>query len=141
MQSHECSAHLDLLQVVYDGSPLVRAEAALGVARLAAIPAHNVLFQVITLVLSSLLLGLYCIVRHHCIPHPAPMGISRLSIIQLRLILPPHSASKAPQVSGAYTRVPLQTMPQQAWEYAKNGRIAIPTALAMSSIASFRHQS
>lgn len=34
------------MQVMYDGSPLVRAEAAVGIARLVASPSHSVLFQV-----------------------------------------------------------------------------------------------
>ena len=38
-----------LSQVVYDGSPVVRCEAALGIVRLMAAPAHSVLFQVSSL--------------------------------------------------------------------------------------------
>ena len=45
-----------VLQAVYDASPVVRAEVAVGIARLA--DSHSVLFQVCTLMLAGVLTGL-----------------------------------------------------------------------------------
>ena len=45
-----------MLQAVYDASPVVRAEVAVGIARLA--DSHSVLFQVCTLMLAGILLDL-----------------------------------------------------------------------------------
>ena len=56
LQQAYCNHPRIVLQAVYDASPVVRAEVAVGIARLA--DSHSVLFQVCTLMLAGVLMDL-----------------------------------------------------------------------------------